>query len=1248
MSESKKKVQERIGYEQLRLYWPYKVQWLEEIRITRQINEHAKLYISGVIPEEDGPGILHVQAEGEAIVLRQLDQMGKSVRRLFHGVMTSLTVHLVGGIYRFELEAISNTYQMDIEISERAFQNRAMSYGELVKYVMKAYTYSDVIDNVTENTQLGELVLQYRETDWMFLRRLASRFGTVLVPEVTAASPKLFFGLPMGKLWKWPLDRPYHVKKEMGHLNWHGDEQHRYMVQDPKGTQGALIYTMECYETYALGDKVELPDGKELTVTQAESRLESGLLMTTYRMMLEEHIRVPRSDLLDLIGLSLYGEVIRIIGDRVQMELYIEDGPIKAESSCPYPLSTAYVAEGHSGLYLMPEIGDTVELYIPGSRESKAYIRHAVPESKRSVSGGTQHKMWGHPDGPSIGMSSDEVTVQAGAGLVITLNDQGVTMQSAGNISIQGGSLSLKAGQIKATAPEAIWLLGGGSSFILDGQADVRAGLLQQEGSHKAPVVVADLPPEPEPPLIPLEQYEAAQAAAAAEAAAMQPSVVNMKEASLFGAAVAMAGMIPVLGMLGGAPAVAAQAVAFGAAAIGLISGIPSTGSFKPSALQLLNRLKDGFVGMLEEEESYKRQLFGKVVSAARELSTATSFLDFVKKLHQQDKEISQMYYQIPGYTREHWAHQQVDQELKEALVHYGKVQQNDIEYELFFNPYHNGIARDIGRIDITAEELGDYNYWQKQNLTVEQKKYLARRIMAPMSEEELSTLMGEFEQYEMTMKGLDGEFNGFTGRVGAKKGSSGVPEPSDHPGTTGSPSVASKGTTTTDKPATSKTKTFVKKSKDVIVKAFSDYYKESQVIRFQPWGDLGNKKPKESGSAGEVGSGGKTSSNAGNKSSDGAGTSSSSNGKKPNQTPSSSKKSQSSGETDATASSSGTGKKSGDSEGTGSSNSGKKPDLTPSTSKKSKSSGETDSTGSSTGTGKKPGDGEETGPSGSGKKEDSTPNTSKKTQTSGETDTTGSNSGTGKKLSEGEGTSSSSANKKDNQIPNSHNQWKQDSSKKKGKGKDDKKKKEEEKRKREEEERQKSDLETEGTGKDTKRYGDPPEEEFKFKIEIAAEKKAEEIRSRGLKDIEDFAKNTGLELQDAIDLKSHLFLNKYDLPAYDEKGLYFYKTRLTPDPEVIYAYHKVLDGELTPDQKKWFQQLKAHELDEKARMDSGEEYYRHPGSWDFESKTWKSKPPGAHDNAVPQPEFGTFPGYKEESSRFYKIKKGDEYEIVF
>ncbi|MMZ71275.1 hypothetical protein D1872_345900 [compost metagenome] len=64
--------------------------------------------------------------------------------------------------------------------------------------------------------------------------------------------------------------------------------------------------------------------------------------------------------------------------------------------------------------------------------------------------------------------------------------------------------------------------------------------------------------------------------------------------------------------------------------------------------------------------------------------------------------------------------------------------------------------------------------------------------------------------------------------------------------------------------------------------------------------------------------------------------------------------------------------------------------------------------------------------------------------------------------------------------------------------------------------------------------------------------------------------------------------------------------------------------------------------------MDSGKEYYRNPESWDFEEKVWRSKPPGAHENAVPQPKFGTFPGYKEESAKFHQIRKGDFYDIVF
>jgi hypothetical protein len=854
MSEITEKKSDSVGYEQLRLYWPYRAQWLEGVQITRQVNEHAKLYVSGIVPEEDGPGILQVQAEGESIVLRQVDENGRSVRRLFHGVMTSLSVHLSGGVYRFELEALSNSYQMDIRIQERAFQNRGWSFKELIQFIMNSYRYSDVMDQVTGNTSLSGLVLQYKETDWMFLRRLASRFGTVLVPEITAASPKLYIGLPAGKLWKWPEDQPYQVRKELAGIDWHGSgTEDRYIIQGPKGSQGVLQYTVESVETYALGDKVELPDGRELTVVYAHSRLESGLLMTTYRMVLEDHIRVPRCNLSDLIGLSLYGEVVCVIHDHIQIKLPMDEGPMTQGSACPYPVAPVYAAEGHSGLYMMPEIGDQVELYFPSSLESGAYIRHFISEGKRSTNGGTDHKVWGHPAGSSIGMSPEEVTLQAGSGLTITFNDQGIVLNSPGNLSIQGSNILLAAGQIEATAPEAIWLLGGGGSFILDGEANLRAGLLQQEGSNKAPVHVADLPPEPEPPLMPIEKYEAAQAAAAEEAAAVtQASTTNPKDGSLAGAALAITAMIPILGALGGIAAQTAIGVGIAAVATGLIASVPKLGSFKPSALNLLDRFTNGFAESQQQENEAERKLFGKVLTAAKELSTATSLTDFMKKLHQQSTEYSKEYYETPSHIREKWAkeyaYQQTDQELKDSLDFFKKVMKNPEQYDvLFVNPYFANITFDIGRPHITVEELGSYDYWETQELSLEEKKFLSWRIKrTTMSNEELAELLDGYNQLDAMQKGMDTQF-GMNRRGGSAGGSVGLRR-----------SIPQASGTTTAKVNTSPSSSVVPKVKTFVRK----YWEDSQKMGIVSGGGShwSNNKKK----TGEAASGGGKTANSG------------------------------------------------------------------------------------------------------------------------------------------------------------------------------------------------------------------------------------------------------------------------------------------------------------------------------------------------------------------------------------------------
>ncbi len=53
-----------------------------------------------------------------------------------------------------------------------------------------------VYPRLLDETAIGFPVIQYRETDWEFIRRLASRFGMAVYPETTLGGGKLTVDLP--------------------------------------------------------------------------------------------------------------------------------------------------------------------------------------------------------------------------------------------------------------------------------------------------------------------------------------------------------------------------------------------------------------------------------------------------------------------------------------------------------------------------------------------------------------------------------------------------------------------------------------------------------------------------------------------------------------------------------------------------------------------------------------------------------------------------------------------------------------------------------------------------------------------------------------------------------------------------------------------------------------------------------------------------------------------------------------------
>ncbi|KKD55085.1 MULTISPECIES: contractile injection system protein, VgrG/Pvc8 family [Paenibacillus] len=674
-----------IGYESLRFYGPFQPLHIEQLQITRTINAHAYLHISGMLSEEQGAACIGQNMEQEPIVIRQLNDQGQSLRRLFHGIVTRMSVHCVRGVYTFELEAASHSYQMDIKRKRRSYQDIHRTYDDLVTALVRKYQYGDAIDTVSNHAKLETFVLQYEETDWAFLKRLASRFGSVLVPEVTAASPKVFFGMPEGKQHKVERDVFYRVRKTFHELD----------AEKPGERAGSYVtYMIESLQYYALGDLITLPigQGKELVVVHAVTTLADGLLRTRYDLQTEQDIRYARYENDQATGISLTGTVLKVQQDFVQLQLDIDpkQDPAKA---CWFPIATRYVAEEHSGWYDMPEIGEQVELYLPTHREQDAYVTDSVRQ-QRHTNGQPNVKIWQHVQGSAVEMSEHELTLSTSGEFSITLHESsGITIDSPGNVQIQGGHVKLDAGQeLSLEAGTALYLKGGASSMVLDGETDTKAPVIYQEGTVKAPVFVADLPPVPEPPLMSIKAYEAAQSAAAkasSSSAASAPTAkittpAAQKQAdALLGTVSKLLGSIPVMGKvagvvagaLGGPAAIVAGSVLLATAAIPVRStGTSRAGGGAPKGgLHPLKHLASlalqGLISQYEHERAkeayYSKWILGKVYTSARHIALSGGPLELVQNLLKESNAMAHAYQQVPKNIQEKWLR---DYEEKQRL----------------------------------------------------------------------------------------------------------------------------------------------------------------------------------------------------------------------------------------------------------------------------------------------------------------------------------------------------------------------------------------------------------------------------------------------------------------------------------------------------------------------------------------------------------------------------------------------------
>ncbi|MCI1696981.1 phage baseplate assembly protein V, partial [Aneurinibacillus aneurinilyticus] len=399
-----------VGYENIQLLSPYGVQSLNELTIIKTVQDHARLYVTGIIPEEQQAACIETASSADTVTVNETEN-GSVVRTLFNGLVANLGIKVVRGIHYIELEAISHTHTLDVKQKSRSFQNKDMRYTEMIESILKDYPGCDYIDMVARTSKLEKCTIQYDETDWAFLKRMASRFGAVLVPDATSDKPKFWFGLGEGRAGEIAA-RSYRVKKTLPF--------YRETIENGYAA-GLAVNDFLCYEVetgayFNLGDRVAYK-GKEWVIARSTSIMKQGHLTHEYTLSPEKGIRQNQQGNQRIVGASLTGKVIDRTKDTVRVHLDIDEAQQKEEAFW-FPYATGYTAEGHSGWYCMPELGDRVELYVPGSREEEAVVLTSV-RAREASSPKIENpaiKYLGTPHDKELMLGKQEVSVTAKQG----------------------------------------------------------------------------------------------------------------------------------------------------------------------------------------------------------------------------------------------------------------------------------------------------------------------------------------------------------------------------------------------------------------------------------------------------------------------------------------------------------------------------------------------------------------------------------------------------------------------------------------------------------------------------------------------------------------------------------------------------------------------------------------------------------------------------------------------------------------
>lgn len=427
---------------------PYKFNKILNLKIEKEPNEHSKLHISGFISAEDSDKYVEVANDDSYIKVSVKDDQN-NVKDLFIGMITNIGIESINDVKKLDIEALSYTFKMDIEKKCRSFQGEGLTYREIFNTINSVYGDIQMIDYVSAGRTIDYIVVQYNETDWEFLKRLASHFNVAIIDECTLPGIKYSIGRGESALYEIE-EYNYSINKGLKEYKIQSSNNN-YQLNDID----LISFEVSTNLIIGLYNTIHFKD-RYLNLYKSELKIHNGVITNNYILRDDSGMKVRKLNNENIVGVSIDGYVIAVYNDYVRTSLKIDGYSNTIDKTVWMPYSTVFSSPDGTGWYCMPEIGDKIRVYFPDSTEKNCYVISSVnvESSDSSRRSDPSVKSFSTKYGKEIIMRPGGIDIISG-GNSMSLSDDGgievnsgskIVLEAGDDIEINGGSVSIEGG----------------------------------------------------------------------------------------------------------------------------------------------------------------------------------------------------------------------------------------------------------------------------------------------------------------------------------------------------------------------------------------------------------------------------------------------------------------------------------------------------------------------------------------------------------------------------------------------------------------------------------------------------------------------------------------------------------------------------------------------------------------------------------------------------------------------------------